>query len=539
MMTARILLRLLFPVVLLMPPPLHGICQETVFSLFKNDLKLADEYVADKRYENALALYLKVAKKDKQPQGTQLKIARCYYGLKQYHQAIFAYEQYAEKYSPLPLSDVYSLAEACASTKNYEKAIAWYRNYLAERPGAPDVLKKLWQLQNIHYLYEDSLHLTIRPVALNTDYGELCATFYNGGIVFMSNRKVVQVIDNIDASSNAAFYKLYHSTILQDTATDSGLQYGAPSLFKTPTPKLHEGPAIFYNHEKHMVYVSSSEEAGSGGRTLQLFFAAQEDGKWKSTGAFPYNSTHYSITDPTISEDGKVLYFSADMEGGQGGKDLYRSEYINNKWTQPTNLGEQINTPHDDVFPYLHQNKVLYFSSNGHPGLGGLDLFKASITAEGFGEITNLGYPLNTHHDEFGIVLDSTNVQGYLTSNRKQGGLNDDLYAFEMDVQAYPLIVSGVVRYKEFNWSDSSQLKPLAHARLNLVDNMLNTSIYETHTDSLGHFVLHIPYFSQYKIHIIGEDHEENIVSFEIPKHRKADNEHEIVVVKDPLKERK
>jgi hypothetical protein len=223
------------------------------------------------------------------------------------------------------------------------------------------------------------------------------------------------------------------------------------------------------------------------------------------------------------------------MKGGLGGKDLYKSELVNARWTKPVNLGENINTAFDEVFPYLH-HQTLYFSSDGHPGLGGLDIFKADQDKTGFMEAQNVGYPLNTNHDDFGIVIDSTETHGYFTSNRKTGGYNDDIYEFDMDLQTYPLEITGVMKFKEHSWSDTLELVSMPNARIYVIDNDRNVTVQETISDERGNFSIVIPYHSKYKIRVVGEDKDENIVSLEIPKHRKANDRHEIVVVKDAFK---
>jgi hypothetical protein len=223
------------------------------------------------------------------------------------------------------------------------------------------------------------------------------------------------------------------------------------------------------------------------------------------------------------------------MKGGFGGKDIYRSELVNNHWTKPVNLGDVINTPHDELYPYLNAN-ALYFSSNGHPGLGGLDIFKADGGRDGFMEPQNLGYPLNTNFDDFGIVIEGSTNHGYFSSNRKNGGYNDDVYEFEMDLQTYPLEITGVMKFKEENWSDSVELKIMPHAKVFLIDNERNLTVYENTCDVDGNFSIVIPYYSKYKLRVVGQDNDENIVSLEIPKYKKEHGNHEIVVVKDLFK---
>jgi hypothetical protein len=224
------------------------------------------------------------------------------------------------------------------------------------------------------------------------------------------------------------------------------------------------------------------------------------------------------------------------MSGGFGGKDIYRSRYQGGQWSAPENLGETVNTVYDEVFPYLHLNKTLYFSSNGHPGLGGLDIFKVLLKENDFDEVQNAGFPINTKSDEFGIIIDSLSTHGYFSSNRKKGGYDDDIYEFDMDLQTYPLDISGLIRFKEHNWSDSSEIKPLGNAKFFLVDNIRNVVVYENSSDSTGNFSLLIPYFSKYRIRVVEEGGEEHVVSLDIPKHRKLHNKHEIVIVKDAFR---
>ena len=148
-----------------------------------------------------------------------------------------------------------------------------------------------------------------------------------------------------------------------------------------------------------------------------------------------------------------------------------------------------------------------------------------------------MGYPINTNYDDFGLVVDSTDNHGYLSSNRENGGYNDDIYEFEMDLQAYPLTISGVLKFKEQNWADSLELKIMPNAKLYLFDNNRNVIVQEAVCDQNGGFSLTIPYYSKFKIKVVSADNEENIVSLEIPKHQQEQSDHEIVVIKDAFNE--
>jgi len=518
----------------------EGACQETVFGLLKKNEKLADRYFEERNFQEALNLFQAAARKNPRDHELRLKIARCHYFLKQYPKASDSYEQYLKAGQPFPPKDLYYYAETYVTLGDYKKAVEYFRQYLVQTPNDSLITEKIWRLDNIQYLYEDSLQFAVRSLPqLNTANGELCPVPYNKGLLYISNRKEGGLVEKIDASQNMPFYRIYFSPSVPDTTVENAaLQFGRPTPFNTElSSKFHAGPLSFYDRHRKMVFTTTSEEAAEdGGRGLQLYFAELRQGRWKPTTAYPYNSKEYSITDPSISEDGKVLYFSSDMETGLGGQDLYRSEYANGQWTKPVNLGNHVNTPYDEVFPYLHGN-TLYFSSNGHPGMGGLDIFKVMITSTGeYDEVTNAGYPVNSNYDEFGIVIDSINTHGFFSSNRKTGGYNDDIYEFDMDLQTYPLEISGWIRQKEYNWSDSSDLKVLPNAKLYLIDNIRNVNLSESVSDSSGNFSIVIPWFSTYRIRVVGKDNDEHIVSLEIPKHRKLYSKHEIVIVKDTFK---
>ncbi len=523
--------RLLVFVLALALARLTATAQETVFSILKKQSRQAEDYYQEKNYKAALALYTRMYSKDSSSEVWPVKIGECAYLLKEYNKAVSAYSRL--KPSDLLLEDLYNFAESLASTDQYKRALSCYHLYLEKSPGNQLITQKIWRLDNIKYLYEDSLHYAVRAMPLNTTSGEFGAAPFNHGVVFISNRKQVQVVEKIDAALQQPFYSAYYAASFVDSSGNTLARYRKPVLFgKTLFTGLHAGPMAFYAHGAKIAFVSSSEHNSIyGERTLQLFFAEIQDNQWKKTDAFPYNSNDYSITDPSISADGTVLYFASNMPGGFGGKDIYRSRFLDGQWSKPENLGEVVNTPYDEVAPYPHLGKVLYFSSNGHPGLGGLDIFKLSTA--GSTEVENIGYPINSASDEFGIMIDSLSTHGFFSSNRKKGGYDDDLYEFDVDLQTYPLTLTGTMRYKESTWSDSTDLKCFAQAHYYLIDNLRDIVVQEGTSDDQGNFSWNIPYFSKYRVRVIGPDNDEHIVSLEIPIQRKAQSNHEIVIIKD------
>jgi hypothetical protein len=504
--------------------------QETVFALLKSDEQRANEYFKEKNFESALVYYSSVKKSKRIAPEIFLRIGESSYYLKRYRQAVNAFEEFLETSPQLPQGALFQIAESYLSLGERSKALECYRLYLKHYGDDVIIQRKIWRINNIEFLYEDSSHYAVRPLPINSREGDLFIQPFGKGYLFLSNRKEQRVVEKLDATTNKPFYGLYYSAITPDSMNWTHDKFARPAKYdKGMSLKFHAGPFAFYDNQKKIVITTS-------GKSLGLTFVEKQNNDWQVVSTFPFNSASYSITDPTITENGKIIYFSSDMPGGFGGKDLYRSEFIEGRWTKPENLGDAINTKYDEVAPFIFRNATLYFSSNGQAGFGGLDIYKSEILNNEFDEPRNLGYPLNSKLDDFGIFVDSTNQKGFFTSNRFKGEFNDDLFGFDMDLQAYPLVIGGTLRLKEHNWTDSSALQNFSNAKLFVIDAVRNNVVAEYKTDKDGKFEITIPYFSLYKIRVVGEDNHENFVALELPKHRKEHSAHDIVVIKDAFK---
>jgi tetratricopeptide (TPR) repeat protein len=506
--------------------------QDTVFTLFKPDRKQADEYFDHKDYKQALRLYLTINKKNHDDE-LEYRIARCYHYLNQPQAAVAYYQLLSDKEQLFQPDDIFIYAECLSELGRYDNAIALYNRYLKTTDSDPLVVKKIWRLKNRSFLYEDSIHFSVRPITINTEFAEIAPSVKGDSLVFVSNYKRSSVVEQTDGN-NSAFYRLYSAGIKKDTSNSEIINvYGKPKLFgKGLNSKFHEGPAAFYNNNTCMVYAATGEtsEKERSKRTLQLYFAKFINGRWKNVEPFVFNNKEYSFTDPWINNEGTRLYFSSDMRGGNGGKDLYRSILMNEKWSKPVNLGAEINTAGDESFPFI-QNNTLYFTSNGHAGLGGLDIFKSYFVGDSFDEVLNMGYPINTNADDFAFTLIQDGVDGFLASDRKG---QDDIYEISIDLQQYPFVIDGLLRYKTDSWLDSNNIKVLPNAQLFLIDNLRNVTVAATTADANGVFSISIPYFSQYLIKVLGKRKEEDsFVSLDLSKRKKAGNKYEIVIVRN------
>lgn len=216
----------------------------------------------------------------------------------------------------------------------------------------------------------------------------------------------------------------------------------ALSFSKKLNSKYHEGPSVFYNDGTKIIFTRNappsnssiwSKIKGEEVTRLKLFSAELKGKDWTNIRPLPFNSDEYSCGHPAISEDGRLLFFVSDMPGGFGGTDIYYVVFAQGRWGIPVNAGPGINSAGDELFPFLDNKGHLYFSSDGLPGLGSLDMFVTGIdplTHAVISPVRNLGAPLNSQYDDFGILTDGERKTGYFSSNRKRGGTDDDIYRF-------------------------------------------------------------------------------------------------------------
>lgn len=270
--------------------------------------------------------------------------------------------------------------------------------------------------------------------ALNTPKLDFSPTYYQEGVVFVSTRKNASM-NQQDEWINDNCMDLYYAPIQEG-------QIMEPKPFSDElNGKFHEGPVTFTDDEQKIFfsrnnYIRGKRKTSKNNITkLKIYTAEQQKGLWKNIQELPFNSDEYDVCHPALSVDERILVFSSSKgEGHQGGMDLYASLWVGDSWTTPVNLGPEINTKGNEVFPYLYQDGSLYFASTGHGGLGGLDIFVALFTGDNaraeWKFPLNIGAPFNSSHDDFGLILNAEETAGFLSSNRLGGQGQDDIYQF-------------------------------------------------------------------------------------------------------------
>lgn len=263
---------------------------------------------------------------------------------------------------------------------------------------------------------------------INTDGLEFSPVLYENGLVYVSRNKN----GIIDENTGKTFFELFYSEL-----DPNGIPTRAQKFSNELNSQLHEGPVTF-NRKGNKIYFTRSNirkglsRADKKGRVgLKIYEAERGDFDWENIVELSFNDDEFSCMHPALSADETKLFFSSNMPGGYGGMDLYFVEKRYGEWTAPINLGPEINTNRNEVFPFMHDNGTLFFASDGHEGFGGLDIFMINLQGRRWGQLTNLGAPFNSAKDDLGLILDIRGVQGYLTSNRDGGRGSDDIYIFE------------------------------------------------------------------------------------------------------------
>ncbi|MBW8331924.1 MAG: OmpA family protein [Prolixibacteraceae bacterium] len=392
--------------------------------------------------------------------------------------------------------DIFNYSQALKSNGHYLLAEQWLKEYSELRPEDGRVNIQVSLLEYIQFLMRDSTNFEMRNISLNTHGSDLGPAFYKDQLVFSSTS--IGTKSTVSYKWNELpFLNMYSAKINETTGDLSSPEPFAPKL-KT---SYHDGPVSF-DQEKEIIYFTrnsfvrgKTSKSNEGVVNLKIFQGKLEDGDWKMTGSFRYNSDEYSVGHPSVSKDGSILYFASDMPGGYGKSDVYFSVFSNGQWSKPFNVGPKINTEGNEFFPFISGDGVLYFSSDGHGGLGALDIY-FSVPEQGvFNSIENMGYPVNSSKDDFGFALDSTGMKGYVSSNRLGGKGNDDLYFLK--ILRVPVIIRGVIRDR-----DTKDILP--DATVNVIDENGKT-IQTTITRTDGQFEFEVNKGQQYILNVTKE----------------------------------
>jgi outer membrane protein OmpA-like peptidoglycan-associated protein len=285
----------------------------------------------------------------------------------------------------------------------------------------------------------------VNPAPFSTRlYDEFSPVFYKGGIVYCSNLNDNSLVSYKDEKSR--LFKIFYVTKRGNSA------WNRPRILaKELTTAFNDGPATF-NETGNMIYYSRNNSIENSLRNISdtsnklgIYSAELINGIWGNIKPFKFNNQHYSLCTPSLAPDGERIFFSSDMPGGYGGMDLYYCDRRDSDWGQPVNLGPAINTQKSESFPFISNSGKLYFASDGHNGFGGKDLFYTREINNKWINPVHLDSAINSEADDFGLVIDSTYENGYFSTNRRK---SDDIFSFS----SAPVEFSNCDSIKENNY---------------------------------------------------------------------------------------
>ncbi len=292
----------------------------------------------------------------------------------------------------------------------------------------------------------------IKGLDINSEQEDFGAAFYKNQVVFASSREGTKAIRRKWNGNRLPFLDLYVADRSEDHSLSNPVE-----LNKKINAKYHEGPATFNAEGNYMIFTRNNYKGKSsdGVVKLQLFQSSMNaEGKWSQAESLPFNNNEYSVGHASLSEDGNTLYFASDMPGGKGGVDIYMAKRDGDgSWGKAENMGDKVNTEGNEMFPFIHSEGLLFFSSDGHVGLGGLDVFVVQLKEDGkLSKIKNVGVPINGEKDDFAFIVDKNMKGGYFSSNRETGKGDDDLYSFKMEKPfTFGKTLKGITKDKQGN----------------------------------------------------------------------------------------
>jgi outer membrane protein OmpA-like peptidoglycan-associated protein/tetratricopeptide (TPR) repeat protein len=395
--------------------------------------KRADELYDDFAYSKAADAYKKLYSEDQSNPKYIQRLAYSYNKMLDFPQALKFYALLVQQDMRQP-QDYYEYAQLLRVAGNIEDSKIWLEKYIVILPGDQRAIKQLESINQLLTLKANLQNVTFENLDGNTRFTDMCPAYFEDRIVYSSAKDSFSMVRNNFEWNDQPFLDLY----ITDPASIKTLQKD-DKFSNGINSRVHEGPICFTSDFKTIYFTRNNFINGKISRTpggvnnLKIFIADRHGNDWQNIREFQFNSDTYSVGHPTLSKDNKTLYFVSDMPGGYGETDIYKSEFLNGKWSKPLNIGESINTKGKEMFPYIDANGFLYYSSNGLPGIGGLDIFAAKQVESGNYLILNLGAPINSDHDDFGYVVNTDSLTGFLSSNRLGGKGEDDIYSFKVN----------------------------------------------------------------------------------------------------------
>ena len=478
-------LKLCFLIVAILGATNHTIAQK------KKEIKKGNQEFTDYSFIDAQEQYLEVVNSGYKTVdilkglGDSYYFTAAYENAAQWYKELFTMEGF-DRNSSSNTEYLYRYAQSLKSVEDYDTADAIMKEYkLAIGEDLDSEKNKRNYREEIK---RNSGRYTINAVDFNSPLSDFGTAYWGDSIVFASNRLVNDKKAKLHEWNDQPFLDMYSITL-----SNNSTQGATPVKIEGDLNSIYHESTMVYSKREDAVYFTRNNFSKNDYKTdqkgtnrLKLYRGKiNEKGKWEIE-ELSFNSNEYSVAHPALSIDEKTLYFVSDMPGGYGNSDLYKTTIGDNGFGWIENLGPEINTEGRDTFPFISKDNFLYFSSDVHEGLGGLDVFTVDLNQGTRNvKVHNVGKPVNSNRDDFSFIFDSKTRKGYFSSNRDGGMGNDDIYSF---LEVRPLntaceqMITGTVK-------DKNTGNIIADATVILMDED-NKVIYETTSDNNGKFNL-------------------------------------------------
>jgi peptidoglycan-associated lipoprotein len=442
-------------------------------------VKEADRLFNNMEYYEALNAYKKASEKVRGNKALKAEIiykqALCYMMFNDTKKAEVWFQKAIKAKYTSPEAVLY-LADMLKNNSKYDEALAEYEKYVKLKPDDARGTNGVESCKlSVKWKEKPTKHEISNVQALNSKFDDFSPIYSRKNfkeIIFTSSREGT-LGSGADGWTGQSFSDLFEAKL------DKNGKWSSPSPFKEPlNSKFNDGSSSL-NAKYSVMFFTRCGYDKNKVKGCQIFTTRKKGNTWDEPILLPFANDSFTVGHPWISDDEQTLYFASNMPGGLGGRDIWMAKYDKKAktWGEPINLGPQVNTIGDELYPTLKNDSTLYFASNGHIGMGGLDMFESKLSNGKWGSVANLKYPLNTESDDFGIIFEGKYEKGYFSSNRLGGKGGSDIYAFSV-----PPILFTIGGYVY----DFDNKQPLTGAKVSMVDK--DGVTHESITDQTGSF---------------------------------------------------
>ncbi|WP_341215428.1 OmpA family protein [uncultured Wocania sp.] len=452
--------------------------------------KKADNLFNKFSFVSAAEVYHNLIEKDFNADYATRQLADSYAYMRNPDSAVVYYQK-AVQQDNIPIEYYYNYAQALRGVKDYKQSRVWLRRF----KDAGGVVKKDKYLKDSDFItsiFNAKQQYFLADVNFNSKYSDFGAFEQNGTIYFASSKDVGVSTKHIYGWNEEPFLDIYTAQNRTDSIVDhkSKIKGDINSIYHDgPLTITKDGKTMYFSRNDFNKNVLGKDDEGM--THLKIYKASLVDGEWTNVEELSFNSNAYSTGHPALNSDDTKLYFTSDRSGGYGGSDIYYVD-INNDGSlgDPQNLGSVVNTDKNEMFPFVNSENALFFSSDGHAGLGLLDIFGTVSNANNsIISVLNLGVPVNSSKDDFSFFMNDDGLSGFFASNRDGGIGGDDIYAYDRIPQ---LKIEGTI-------TDAITNAPVPNAVVTLLDSNGN-KIADLQTDENGHFEINIDRDTDYRL---------------------------------------